>query len=183
MSGIKGLVILTRFDYIEKTYGKDRLKDIFDKIEIDDTHPLNQPIGISKDYPEILLKTIDDLMLSEFLKNNTDAFLEIGHWNAQHLLPRYFQNYIDEKNPEGFLLQMVRLRDVLIGLGDMHIVDVSKNSFMVRINYGQPFLESVRLSEWGFLQEGCRMCDASNVKSEELNKNEISVEYQISWDS
>jgi hypothetical protein len=181
MSGIKGIVILTRFDYIESTYGREKLKKFSDQLKIDGENPLVQPIGISKDYPELLLKMIDDKMLSEFLTNDISAFLEIGRWNAQHLLPRYFQNYIDEKNPSGFLYQMMRLRDTLIGLGDMHVADLSKHTFLVRINYGQPYIESVRLNELGYLEEGCRMCGAKNIIWEEIEKNDTSVEYQISW--
>lgn len=182
MSGIKGLVILTRLDYIESNYGRDRLKEFFDKIKVDDQHPLNQPVIISKEYPEILLKNIDDLMVREYFNNDPGPFLEIGHWNARHLMPRYFQIYIDEKNPQGFLRQMVILRDVLIGLGDMHLVDLSEKSFLVHIHYGQPFLESVRLSEWGFIVEGCRLCGARNIRWEYLGSKDNAVEYQIDWD-
>ena len=182
MSGIKGLVILTRFDYIENAYGRNKLKEITGKVNPDREGPLNQPIGISKEYPELLLGTLDNLIASELLDKKESGFLEIGHWSAQHLMPRYFQLYIDDKDPQGFLEQMARLRDVLIGLGEMTIADLAKKSQVVHINYGQPYIESVRLSELGFLVEGCRMCGAKNVKWEEQNKTETSVEYQISWD-
>ena len=182
MSGIKGLVILTRFDYIESAYGRNKFKEITGKVNVDNESLLNQPIGISKDYPELLLGTLDNLITTELLKNEESGFLDIGYWTARHLMPRYFQIYIDNKNPNGFLKQMTRLRDVLIGLGDMTIADMEKKSYVVHINYGQPFMESVRLSELGFLVEGCRLCGGKNVKWEELSKTEISVEYQISWD-
>jgi hypothetical protein len=182
MSGIKGMVILTRFDYIESTYGRNQFKELSGKIKVDSENPLNQPIGISKDYPEIMLGTLDKLITTELLHNDESGFLDIGYWSARHLMPRYFQIYINDKDPVGFLKQMVRLRDVLIGLGEMSIADMSKKSYVVHINYGQPFMESVRLSELGFLVEGCRLCGAKNVKWEELGKTDKSVEYQISWD-
>lgn len=182
MTGIKGLVILTRFDYIEGAYGINKLKEIIGKVNPDREGPLNQPIGISKDYPEILLGTLDNLIMSELLENDESGFLEIGYWSARHLMPRYLQIYIDDKNPEGFLTQMARLRDILIGLGEMTLAGMAKKSQVVHINYGQRFTESVRLSELGFLVEGCRLCGGKNVKWEEQNKTETSVEYQISWE-
>ena len=182
MSGIKGLVILTRFDYIESAFGRNKLKEITGKVISGNESPLNQPIGISKDYPEILLGTLDNLITSELLNNEESGFLDIGYWNARHLMPRYFQIYIDDKNPDDFLKQMARLRDILIGLGEMTIADMGKKSYVIHINYGQAFMESVRLSELGFLVEGCRLCGAKSVKWDEIGKTDISVEYQISWD-
>ena len=182
MIGIKGLVILTRFDFIESTYGNNKLKEIIGKVNPDRESPLNQPIGISKDYPEILLGMLDNLIKTELLDNEESRFLEIGYWSAKYLMPRYFQIYIDDKNPDDFLKQMARLRDTLIGLGEMTLVDMTKKSKVIHINYGQPFTESVRLSELGFLVEGCSICGGKNVKWEELTKTETSVEYQISWE-
>jgi len=181
MTGIKGLVILTRFDYIESAYGKNKLKEITGTVNPDREAPLNQPIGISKDYPEILLGTLDNLIKSELLNNDESGFLDIGYWSAKHLMPHYFQIYIDDKDPKGFLKQMALLRDSLIGLGEMALAEMDKKSVVVHINYGQAYTESVRLSELGFLIEGCRLCGGKNVTWEEQNKVITSVEYQISW--
>ena len=64
----------------------------------------------------------------------------------------------------------------------MTMAEMDKKSLVIHINYGQPYIESVRLSELGFLVEGCRLCGVKNVKWEELTKTETSIEYQISWD-
>ena len=183
MSGIKGIVILTRFNYIEMTYGREKLKDFLDKIDVQGKESLIQPIVISKDYPEKYLKAIDELMLKKFFDNKESVFLELGCWNARRLMPRYFQIYIDERNPKSFLLQMERMRYILIGLGEMHVSEIDTNSYWVRINYGQAYLESVRLSELGFLEEGCRLCGANNLQSTIQRRNDISVEYQINWEN
>lgn len=182
MSGIKGVVILTRYDFIESNYGKETLKSFFSKIEFDDYETLRQPVIISKEYPEILLSAIDNAMLKEFFDGEVERFTQLGRWNARHLLPRYFQNYIDEQNPGAFLWQMSRMRPVLIGLGDMNITAFDERDFGIHISYGQPYTESVKLSELGYLVEGCLMCGAKNVNSEELKRSDVSIEYQISWD-
>ena len=71
MSGIKGIVILTRFNYIEMTYGREKLKDFLDKIDIQGKESLIQPIVISKDYPE---KTREMFaMLMNWLEENVDS--------------------------------------------------------------------------------------------------------------
>jgi len=181
MSGIKGIVILTRFDFIENNFGRDGLKAIFEGIAFEDYETLRQPVIISKDYPEKILSAIDQAMLKEFFNNNVSEFQKLGHWNARHLLPRYSQIYMDEQNPGGFLRQMARMRSILIGLGEMHITAFEPRTFGVHISYGQPYTPAVKLSEWGYLEEGCRMCGAQELSGKELKSTETSVEYQIGW--
>ena len=181
MSGIKGIVLLTRINYVEKHYGKDGLKAFLDKLDVDKDSPLFQPIIISKDYPEELLQDIDKVLLKEYFNNEVNKFLKLGNLTAHHILPTYFQIYIDEKNPGGFIEQTARLRPHLVGLGEMLVSSIEPNQYLVRINYGQPYPEPVRLSELGFLEEGARMCGAKDVKSKIEEKDETSVEYQIEW--
>jgi len=182
MSGIRGIVLLTRFDYIEMVYGRERLKQFISKLQGEDTKILNQPIVISKEYPEALLKSIDETMMREFFDNDQQKFLELGYWNARQVVPRYFQIYIDERNPAGFLTQMMRMRPVLIGLGDMHVTFFDKRDAGIHINYGQPFSVAVKLTELGFLEEGCRLCGAARVHVKEMETKEVSVEYEIRWE-
>lgn len=182
MSGIKGLVILTRYDYIETTFGKDALKTFFKNIDLEDKSQIQQPVIISNDYPEIILKAVDTTLLRDYLHDDIQTFHEIGRWNARHMLPRYFQLYIDQKRPASFLAQFSRTRDILIGLGDMTVVEMDATTHLIRISYGQPYIESVRLSEMGFIEEGCKICGAKNVRIEQENLTDTTVEYQINWD-
>ncbi len=181
MSGIKGIVLLARLNYVEEKFGKEGLKHFLEKLEVDKESPLFQPIIISKDYPENLLSDLDKVLLNHYFNNDLNKFYDLGIWHAQHLLPTYFQIYIDEKNPGGFLQQMVHLRPYLIGLGEMNVSEIEPNEYYMLINYGQKFPESVRLSELGFIEEGLRMCGAKDVKSKIEEKNEISVEYKFIW--
>ena len=182
MNGIKGVVILTRFDFITNRYGADTLKNFQRKIEPAAKNLLRQPVVLSKDYPESILKIIDETMLQDFFNGSIDGFRDLGRWNAGLILPRYFQLYMDNADAAGFLQQMVRMRPVLFGLGDMHLNTIEKNNYAIHISYGQPFMESIKLSEIAYLEEGCRLCGAANVKCEELQSSDISIDYQISWD-
>ncbi len=182
MNGIKGVVILTRFDYISSRFGAGRLKEFQRKIEPVEKNLLRQPVVLSKDYPESILKIIDETLLQDFFEGSIDGFRDLGRWNAGLLLPRYFQLYMDKADAGGFLQQMVRMRPVLFGLGDMQLTRVDNNNFGIHISYGQPFMESIKLSEISYLEEGCRICGASAVTCREIKATDISIDYQISWD-
>ena len=181
MSGIKGIVLLGRLNFVEEKFGKDGLKEFLDKLEVDKESPLFQPVIISKDYPENLLTDLDRVLLKHYFNNEVQKFYELGVWHAQHLMSTYFQIYIDEKNPGGFLNQIARLRPYLIGLGDVSVSEIEPREYYMLINYGQEYPESVRLSELGFIEEGLRLCGARDVKSKIEEKNDISVEYKFTW--
>ncbi len=181
MSGIKGIVLHGRLNYVEENFGKEGLKTLLDKLDVNKESPLFQPIMISKDYPESLLTDIDQALLKTFFKQDLQKFYELGVWHAQHLMSTYFQIYIDEQNPGGFLNQMARLRPYLIGLGEMSVSEIEPREFYLLINYGQKYPESVRLSELGFIEEGLRLCGAKDVKSKIEEQDEISVEYKFNW--
>lgn len=182
MSGIKGVVILTRFDFIENKFGKDILKKFQKKIEPAADSIFQQPIGISKDYSESILKTIDDTLLKDLFKGKIEEFTALGRWNAHTIMPRYFQLYIDNRDSAGFLRQMMRMRPILIGLGEMQVSEFEKNTFGIHINYGQPYSESVKLSELGFLEESCLLCGAKNLRHEQIKSSDVSVDFQLAWD-
>jgi hypothetical protein len=182
MNGLKGIVLLTRFDYVEHNFGRDKLKAFMEKLTPDDDSPFVQPIGISKDYPEDTLRLLDELLLTDIFNGDKMRFLELGRWNARHLAPKYFEIYQDEKNPAGFLWQMARTRAIMIGLGEMQISELGPGLFQVRINYGQPYLKSVKLSEQGFLEEGCRLCQARNISVREVRHDDVSIAYEICWE-
>ncbi len=181
MSGIKGIVLLTRFDYLEQSYGKEALKKFISTLPDEQRNTLNQPIVLSKEYSEGLLQTVDEHIQDVFFNKRVDPFSKLGVWNARQLVPKYFQLYIDEQNPEKFLRQMERMRDVLIGLGEMHLTRFAPNDFGIRINYGQPFSKAVQLSELSFLEEGCRMCGARELFTEQERSDAFDVEYRIHW--
>ncbi len=181
MSGIKGVVILTRFEYIETNFGKDKLIEMIDRIDFDNKRRLKQPIGVSKEYSENLLSAIDKFILKKYFKNNVKKFRELGHWNAPKLVSRYMQILIDEKNPHAFLMQMIYMRPILFGLGDMQVVELEKNVYELSINYGQPFIPSIMESELGFLEEGCRLCGAENAEIEILDVGERKIDFILRW--
>ena len=101
--------------------------------------------------------------MARLFKDEVNKFYDLGKWNAHKLLPRYSQLYIDCKNPAGFLKQMGSLRPMIIGPGTMSVTEIDENYLKIEIDYALTYSESVRLSEMGLLEEGCRMCFAESV--------------------
>jgi len=185
MPTIKGLVLMSRFEYLEKMKGSDALKEFLRKISTESENYVRQTINGASNYHESTLTRIDEILLVDYFGNEIDEFRKLGIWNAKNLMDRYFNLYMHEKQPIEFLKQYVRLRDSLIGSGEMNILEIKPNKLSIMVDYGQNIPRSVCLSEQGFVEKGMNLCGAKNIKINEetcaaLSDNFI-CKYQISF--
>jgi hypothetical protein len=164
MTLIKGLVLLSRFEYLEKKFGNTSYREFLDSISTPEHNFSKQPVDTANLYADDLLVTIDGKLLETYFKNDLDEFRRLGEWNARSLMPKYFQLYLTEKKPIDFLEQFARLREMMIGSGETRIIPHDKNTVLLVTDYGQPVPRSICLSEQGFIAEGLRMCGVKKVK-------------------
>jgi hypothetical protein len=168
MSHVKGLVLLSRFEYLDFKQGTGELKKLVKKTSTDEANFVRQPVDGANLYPEEILVRVDEALLADHFDNNLEEFFILGQWNARNNLAKYFGLYMDEGGPKAFLDQFARLRESLIGSGEMTISESSNDKLLVVIEYEQPVPKSVCLSEQGFMSEGLVLCGAKNLKIKEL---------------
>jgi predicted hydrocarbon binding protein len=168
MSQIKGLVLLSRFDYLDYKKGLNTVKEFLKKISTPETNFVRQPVIGANLYPENILVIVDEVLLKEYFDGDIEEFRRMGEWTAHGIISRYFNIYLEEQKPIDFLAQFARLRDVLVGSGDMIITVQGAKSVDVTIDYGQPIPRSICLSEQGFIAEGLKMCGAKEVDVKEI---------------
>ena len=155
---------MSRLEYLEKKYGSEEYREFLKKISTDDINFLRQPLDVALTYPDSLLITIDDILLKDYLNNDLSEFRNLGRWGADNFMYRFFSQYVDDAEPVKFLIQYSRLRDFLIGSGEMKVVVLDDNNLDLSIDYGQKIQKSVCLSEQGFLEGGMEQCGARNIK-------------------
>ena len=185
MAYVKGLVLLSRFEYLDYKQGLSSLKELLKKISTPEANFVRQPVDGANFYPAEILGTIDEILLTDNFDNDLNEFLLLGEWNAQNLMSKYFNLYMEESDPKQFLEQYARLRESLIGAGIMTISEISKGKLEVTIDYGQTIPKSICLSEQGFLSQGIRLCGARDVVVEELKcaseRNSLESKYEVSF--
>lgn len=164
MSHVKGLVLLSRFEYLDYKQGPSSLTELLKKISTPEANFMRQPVDGANFYPEDILVKIDEILLVDYFENNLNEFMLLGEWNARNLMSKYFNLYLEKSGPKEFLEQFARLRDSLIGSGEMTISEVGAGKLEVKIDYGQTVPKSICLSEQGFISEGLRLCGARNIK-------------------
>lgn len=181
MATVKGLVLLSRLDYVDCNFGEDKYKSFLIKISTQDENFERRPVDSSANYPDNTILRIDEILLNEYFNNDVNEFIKLGNWNARKLMPKFFNLYIDEQMPGEFLQQYNRLRPHLIGSGSMQIHLIKQNSFNIIIDYEQPIPKSVCLSERGFISEGIEMCGGKNPEIIETECASIQPDFKCSY--
>ena len=185
MSQIKGHVFLSRFEYLDHKKGLTELKQLLNRVSTPEANFVRQPVDGASFYSENTLAEIDEILLKDYFDNDLEEFRRLGEWNANNVISRFFSLYIEEGNPAQFLEQFARLRDSIIGSGEMKVVPESDDLLLVTIDYGQSVPRSVCLSEQGFILGGLKLCGAKSVEINELScaseGSALTCQYEISY--
>ena len=161
MSHVKGLVLLTRFEYLDSKQGPGSLTELLIKISTPEANFMRQPVDGANFYPEDILVKIDEILLADYFENDLNEFI--------------------------LLEQFARLRDSLFGSGKMAISEAGAGKLEVKIDYGQTVPKSICLSEQGFISEGLRLCGARNIKVDkkvcdsDSERNSLESIYEVSY--
>jgi len=186
MNQVKGLVLLSRFDYLDHKKGITTLKEFLKKISTPENNFVRQPVVAANYYPDNMLVAADDVLLSDYFNNDLDEFFRLGEWNARNLVDKYFNLYVEGAIPLEFLEQLSRLRDALIGSGTMSISEDDPGTIIITIDHGQSVPRSVCLSEQGFISTGLSLCGAKNVVITEIScaseENTLECKYRITFE-
>ena len=163
MPSVRGLVLISRLEYLEMRFGTDIHREFLKKISTESINFLRQPLEGAMSYPDTMLATIDQILLEDFFNNDRQEFKTLGKWSADNFMSRFFSQYVDEAQPIEFLAQYGRLRFYLIGSGEMTLQIRNPAELYISIDYGQKIPKSVCLSEQGFIEGGVEQCGARGV--------------------
>ena len=187
MSSVRGFVLMSRLEYFEMKYGAKKYREFLKKISINEINFSRQTVDGSLIYPDTTLATIDQILLKDYFVDNLDEFRILGKWSAENFMYRFFSLYVEDSKPLEFLAQYARLRDYLIGSGEMTIHIIDEANVNVITDFGQTIPKSVCLSEQGFLQSGMEQCGASNININEKccasESKSFTCEFDINFDS
>ena len=74
MTLIKGFVLMSRFDYLEKNAGKDAIKKFLTRIKQKLEDYARQPVIGSNNYPQSSIAKIDNILLEDYFGNDLEEF-------------------------------------------------------------------------------------------------------------
>ena len=94
MGSIKGIVLLSRIEYIENHFGEEKYFDFLKKISTPEENFSRRPVDGSNSYPEDTLVKIDELVLKNYFNDDIKKFFDLGKWNAGRMVPKFFNLYV-----------------------------------------------------------------------------------------
>ena len=185
MTLIKGFVLMSRFDYLEKNAGKDAIKKFLTRIKLELEDYARQPVIGSNNYPQSSIEKIDKILLEDYFSNNLEEFRQLGNWYADHFMNHYFSMYLEEQSPIEFIYQYARLRPFILGTGNMSVTALNNKSLSIKIEYQQNIPRSVCISEQGFLVRALELCGLNQIDIREdscaVNDDNYICKYQLTY--
>jgi uncharacterized protein (TIGR02265 family) len=185
MSDIRGLIIQSRLDYLEKIGGNSHFQNVLSKLNESARQTISEQVFITNLYPFSLLKELDTVIGESLDKPVETIFREIGTQYAEVILDRYFYNYIEAQNPQKFLAQIKNLYPYLWNFGKYSYQKVEPTRALVHFDYDEDIHKPYCWFTQALLIRGVEICGGKNVQ---LTESECEAEdgeacvYHISWE-
>lgn len=184
MSDIRGLLIQSRLDYLEKTEGHPTVQKVLNKLDASVRQAIGEQVFISNMYPFHLLMNLDHAIGESLNKPLNEIFAEIGTQYADLILDRYFFNYIELQDSQKFLAQIKNLYNYLWNFGKYSHQKIEPGRALVQFDYDEDIHKPYCWSMQAFLKRGIEICGGREVQ---LTESECEAEdgdacvYHLSW--
>ena len=184
MSDIRGLIIQSRLDYLEKINNKDAYNQILKRLSEPVRNAVGEQVFMSNLYPFHLLKDLDLAIGESFKKPLESIFKDIGENYAILILDRYFYNSVDGQDPQKFLLHLENLYSYLWTFGQFSFKKKKNQEAVIKFDYDEDIHKAYCWFMQSFLKKGIQICGGKSVKiKEEICEAEgnESCMLKVSW--
>jgi len=187
MSEIRGIILQSRFEYLEEKIGHQAIKKLLEKLSPASKQIIEEQIFPVNKYPFQLLKDIDEVIPQIISEPLEKIFRDIGTNYSPKIVDKYFYNFIESQNPGGFLCHIEKLYFYLWDFGQYDCTSVGNNpnSFQIDLEYEIDIHKPYCWFMQELLKRGTEICGASSPALSELKcaaENADKCLYQIKWE-
>ncbi len=184
MSEIRGLMINSRIDYLESLPDSGIYQRVMQRLPEAVRQNIGEQIFLTNMYPFQVLKELD-AAIAEVLNSPLESiFRDIGKRSATRAVDQYFFNYIQSRQPQGFLAQIGNLYPHLCNFGEYFYQKSDQNSARIKLSYNEDIHKAYCWFVQSFLQNGVDMCGGKEVILKEVEceaDDGESCRYEIHW--
>lgn len=184
MSDVRGLVIQSRLDYVEKISDNSTFQHLMQKLSETARQAIGEQVFPTNLYPFYLLQELDTAIGESISKSLEDIFQDVGKHYASVILDRYFYNYMESHSVQKFLAQMEKLYIYLWNFGSYSYHKSKNHSATVKMDYDEDIHKPYCWFMQSFLEEGIRMCGGKRARIEEeecMTEGGQPCVYHLSW--
>ena len=179
MEQIRGLVFHSRLSFIDTEMNSAQQKTFLNQLSEKNRVLLSDLIFPVNLYSFSLLAEIDAHLPEAVGQPEDVVFSKMGEQFAVIQLDRYFFDYINGRNPGGFLEHGERLYPALWHIGRCEVA-AEKKGGTVKITTQEPLHSGYRQFWRAFLVSGLEICGAKKVKAIEADPSTDPV-YSLSF--
>ncbi len=184
MRDVRGLILLSRYDFLESELDGNALKQLSEMLSPRTREMVTEQIFPVNRYPFSVLKEIDQIIPQMVSLPLEKLFRQIGKNFAAVIVDRYFYNYRVAHQPDKFLVQFKNLYHHLWGVGAFEYNFQDRNHVTLTFEYEEDIHKPYCWFLQEFFRESIRLCGATEVWLKELEcdaENGEKCRYKISW--
>lgn len=185
MSEIRGLMINSRIDYLESLPDSTVYQKVMQRLPESVRQNIGEQIFLTNLYPFQVLKELDAAMAEVLDSSIESLFRSMGKRSATRAVDQYFFNYMQSRNPHGFLSQITRLYPYLCNFGEYFYQKSDQTSARIRLSYNEDIHKPYCWFVQSFLQNGIEICGGKKVVLQEVECEADAGEscrYEVQWE-
>ena len=184
MPEIRGLIVQSRLNYLEKLSDPKIMRKTLQKLPEDIRYEISEQIFPVNAYPFRYLSAIDETLMEVSPLAPEELFEQIGAQFSDLIVDRYFHLYSELGQPTRFLNLLSALYCTLWGFGEYQ-PDTSEYSAHLRFFYPVSIPKSFCLFQQSFLKKSLDHCGAQKIKLIErecMVDNKKRCVYDLEWE-
>jgi len=184
MANVKGSVLRSRLDFVEKEFGRRRLDLVLETLPEDDRRILARGLLPAQWYPFALGERLEKALLQSLGEEGRSMFLEFGRRSATYNLTGVHKVFLHAGDPHRLLSRAPAIYKLYYDTGHRTYEKTGENSCRLVTHDSEVATEGDCLTVMGWHERAVEMCEGRAVVIDHPRcraRGDAVCEYLISW--
>lgn len=184
MANVKGSVLRSRVDFVEKKFGRERLDLVLGILPEEDRHTLERGLLPAQWYPFALGERLEKAILQVLGEDGRSTFMELGRRSAIYNLAGVHQVFVRAGDPHHLLSRAPSIYRLYYDTGSRTYEKTGEHACRLVTSDSEVFSEGDCLTVMGWHERAVEMCDGRDVAIDHPRcraRGDAVCEYLISW--
>ncbi len=184
MANVKGSVLRSRVDFVEKKFGHERLDLVLGILSEEDRHTLKRGLLPAQWYPFALGERLEKAILQVLGEEGRSIFMELGRRSAMYNLGGVHQVFVRAGEPHHLLSRAPAIYKLYYDSGTRTYEKTGEDACRLVTSGTEDFSEGDCLTVMGWHERAVEICGGRNVVIDHSRcraRGDAVCEYLISW--
>jgi len=184
MAKVKGSVLRSRVDFVEKKYGHEGLDRVLGILPEEDRQTLARGLLPAQWYPFALGERLEKAILKALGEEGRATFMELGRRSASYNLGGVHQVFVSAGDPHRLLSRAPAIYRLYYDTGSRSYEKTGIHACRLVTSASETFSEGDCLTVMGWHERAVEMCGGRDVVIDHPRcrvRGDVVCEYLISW--